>query len=188
MPLRIVSTAVLVVVVLIGCAMSHQYHIPLPFFMGNLDKVHTFLNQPKAAGGDPLPHESGVLYADDYIRIEIDPHIRGPLLGEIETEFRVANPWLRVRVFSIYDDCNRCRMPGIEECTLVDCPYYWSTFLYLGRRRTDEAPFPPLIIPPLNFDWSLSEMRERWQASTGEEPFPFGYEEPGDTPLLITPP
>ncbi len=166
-------------------APSRLYEIPLPYTTEQSVAIARYLN--RETDDPPLKYEEGHLYHDDYLRLPLDSHIQGPLLDEIAAEFKRVNPGLRVRLYAHYDDCNLCNMPSehnVWMCHAMSCPDRWWTFLFLGRRRdTHERLLPPNLHPELIFDWTETEMRERWRKSLKRERFPFPDEtEEGDRP------
>lgn len=109
-------------------------------------------------------------------RIPLDPHITGPLLGEIEAAIACDHPHLHVVVREVYDDCNLCSLRSDGMCTLMGCDAQWWTFLFLKKRDPD-GPVTVTVTPSrFVFDWTEEEMRARWRATRGNEPPRYGAE------------
>jgi len=90
--------------------------------------------------------------ADKPVRVELDGHIIGPLVGEIEQFLAAGNPGLEFIIRSSYRDCNTCG-------TLMACDAYWHTTLYIRGAVTR------ITCSPFVRDWTMAEVRERWRPS-----------------------
>ncbi len=83
---------------------------------------------------------------------QLDGHIRGPLIDELEAHFVTDNPQYQFRITSEYSDCNQCDKYG---CTVMGCDSEYKAWLHVRGRG-------PITCSGFIREWTLPEMRQRW--------------------------
>ena len=100
--------------------------------------------------------------------VEVDPHMKQPLLDEIAALIADARIDLTLRgsTSTWHTNCNHCSDDGM--CTVMACPYQRQSTIQITRaanshpRTDDDLPLLPYLI----YEWSDEKMRALWYCST----------------------